>query len=265
MRWFALFGILSAVAVPSIAQHNVPLFELSFPQSPNERLDIEIVPVVVISETSASAFYEADDQEGLGELFLSLFSQISDVFGSTHDALHTLGVEPFQYNLHLGSEMHIMICREARLYSEQQCVHEDLGLIEELPDFVHDLHDREAPPRGSVQISIVVLEDEVAWSGVIGRARFWWWGDRFDNHWTRTACRAWALHSVPIIAHELGHCFMLRHNEQDSDSGLDLMLANYTHFDWVKNSNKEIVERHFRHPTPELSISGTMPQTELAY
>ena len=102
------------------------------------------------------------------KFFSGLYAQVSDVFGSTHDALHTLGVQPDEYNLTLGSEMHALICADATVYSEQACAHLELGLIDDLPDFMHDLYDRKAPERGTVQLSVVILEDEVAWRGLVG-------------------------------------------------------------------------------------------------
>lgn len=86
------------------------------------------------------------------------------------------------------------------------------------------------------------------------------------RHWTRSACRAWALHSEPVIAHELGHCFGLVHNEDDTDYGLDLMKSEYAHYHWVKDSNKNVVRDHFKYPIPlGASLTDQPLEVELHY
>jgi len=98
---------------------------------------------------------------------------------------------------------------------------------------------------------VFLLEDEIGWSGTLGLASWARWN--IDNpHRGNSSCRAWALHSVPIIAHELGHCFGLKHNEDDHGTELDLMQAHYSHVDWVKRDNKDIVADYF---SPEVASS----------
>ena len=53
----------------------------------------------------------------------------------------------------------------------------------------------------------------------------------------------------------MGHCFGLQHNENDTNPGLDLMVSYYTHYHWVKESNKEIVRNHFRYDVPLTPLS----------
>ena len=187
------------------------------------------------------------------------------MFVATQMALYTLGVWPHEYNLHLGDVMQFMVCSEASVGWEQECAHEELGLISDLPNFVYNLYDGEHPPLGTVQLSIILLEADIAWKGVLGLA--WrWWSRSAPKHWTNWTCRAWALNSEPVIAHELGHCFGLVHNEDDTDSGLDLMTSHYAHYDWVKDSNKDIVREHFKYPIPLGTADADQPlEVELHY
>ena len=234
-----------------------------FQSAADQRLEIEIVPVVVVERDTILAIEtDPEVQERLG---LDLSPQLTQMFVSTRNALYALGVEPHEYNLHLGDYLQFLVCEEATVLSEQSCYHVELGAISDLPNFLRDLYDGQAPPRGTVQLNILLLESEVAWKGTLGVAWWWWWGDRYRHHWSNTACRAWALHSVSVIAHELGHCFRLAHNEDDSQYGLDLMFSLYTHFNWVKERNRSIVEYHFRLPIPLLISTNDRPQVELHY
>lgn len=102
---------------------------------------------------------------------------------------------------------------------------------------------------------------------LMGVASRWFWGDDPSNldHWKTSACRAWALLSVPVIAHELGHCFGLAHNEDDGDGALDLMKSHYTHFDWVKLSNKQIVWNHFEGTVPDILLQSSPQMAPLQF
>ena len=266
MRIVSLVGLLA-----STASAQIPLERLEVFQHADERADIEIVPVFVFDGELYAEIFDSTGVEGIErELENVLETQItpamSEMMVSVRQAMHTLGVYPSQYNLIFSDHLHFMVCTQASLYESQDCWHGDLGEITDLPNFVSDLYDREAPPVGTVQFHVVVLLGDIAWKGTLGLAwHYWWTPSRTDWHWTNRACRAWALHSVPVIAHELGHCFGLDHNEENSDTGLDLMLSYYTHFNWVKDSNKEIVQQHFRYPTPETATLGVQPTVELVY
>lgn len=233
--------------------------------SADERLEIEVVPVIVLESTTVESVL-TDSEQAARVFYDDIFPQFTEMFVSTRDALYALGVSPTEYNLRLGDHLQMLVCDEATMLSEQSCLHAELGGITDLPNFVYNLYDGQPPPRGTVQINVLLLETQSAWKGTLGLAWWWWWGDRTNLHWSNTACRAWALHSVPVIAHELGHCFTLAHNENDTDYGLDLMVSRYAHFNWVKDSNKSIVQNHFKTPTPlPLSRSDDRPQVELHY
>ena len=254
MRWLTVIMMAWVGCVG--AQDVVPLERFEVEISKEERIEIEVVPVLVLHSSIADA--TADEVEN--RIANTLLPQLHKMFGTVHEAMSTLGLGYFQYTLHYGDHIHILVCDEATLYSDQTCVHGDLGTITDLPSFIVDLHDNEPPPKGTVQLNILTLDDKLSWRGVLGVSKWWYWGgNRYLRHWTNRACRAWALQSIQVIAHELGHCFGLIHNEQDTDSGFDLMVSHYAHFDWVKESNKEIVLNHFRYPPP---VSATSTATE---
>ena len=77
---------------------------------------------------------------------------------------------------------------------------------------------------------------------------------RSEHHWKNSSCRAWSILKLTIVAHELGHCFGLDHNEDTDDINFDLMHSTeFAYFDWLEDSNREIVQHHFR----ELSAEGS--------
>ena len=268
MRSTVFFFLLTSTA----SGQQIPLERFDVFQPVEDRPNIEIVPVMVWESDRYLGILESSGEDAVREELESVFRNelipsMTDMMLSTRQAMHTLGVFPDQYNLVFADHTHALICSEADLYAEQQCFHGDLGEITNLPDFVKDLYDGESPPIGTVQLHVVHLLGNIAWKGVLGVAWSWAWKQaKSDWHWTNRSCRAWALHSVPVVAHELGHCFGLDHNEQNLDGGLDLMLSRYAHYNWVKDSNKEIVQQHFRHPTPDNAVLTLMnPNVELAY
>lgn len=244
MRWIVICCLF---AFPTVGTGQVPLERFEVDISRYERLDIEVIPIIVFD----SSIVNEPEQEAIDEAVHSLTPQFHEMFSAVHEAMHTLGLNYFQYSLYYGNHFHILVCEEATLYAEQTCAHGDLGIITDLPNFINDLHDGEPPPKGTIQLNVVILENKLSWRGILGAALWWYWGgDSSLHHWTNRACRAWALLSMQVIAHELGHCFGLIHNEQDTDSGYDLMVSHYAHFDWVKESNKEIVQDFFSYPPP---------------
>ena len=65
-----------------------------------------------------------------------------------------------------------------------------------------------------------------------------WTLDRSEHHWTNSSCRAWTIPKLTTVAHELGQCFGLDHNEDSGDMKLDLMHSTESaYFDWLKDSN----------------------------
>ena len=246
-----LFPVIGAAQIP-------------FDSAAGGRLEIEVVPVIVVEQDTLNAI--ETDPIAQARLERDLIPQFTKMFNSTRDALFALGVEPDEYDLRLGDLLQVLVCNEATVFFEQTCGHSKLGIIADLPNFILNLYDSKPSPRGTVQLNILLLESEVAWKGTLGVAWRWWWTtDTSLQHWSNTTCRAWALHSISVIAHELGHCFKLAHNEDDSDNGLDLMVSHYAHFNWVKGSNKAIVREHFRLPIPLGTALRDTPLVELHY
>ena len=134
--------------------------QIAFTLSSAERMNIEIVPVFVVSEETARAAMESP--QGFSALEDTIkhhwLPQFSKMFVSAQNALYALGVTPDEYNLHLGDVAQFMICSEANVAVEQQCVHQELGLISDLPNFAYNLYDGKHPPLGTVQLSIMLLE-----------------------------------------------------------------------------------------------------------
>lgn len=234
--------------------------QVSFDSSAGERLQVNLVPIVVLETGVAHA--SVTDPGAFGDQLETLEPQLTTMFSSVREAMLVLGVEPDEYDLNLGNMVHFLICDEAMTLAEQSCHHSELGRLSELPDFVNELYEQWYAPQRTIQFHVVILGGGVAWRGILGKAWRWRWEDDWStHHWTNTACRAWALHSIPVIAHELGHCFALDHNEDDPDFGLDLMVSHYSHYHWLKDSNKEVVRHHFRHPNDveELSYAHGAP------
>ena len=230
----------------------------------DDRLMIEVVPVLVLSQTILTV----DENDGIDMLNRDITPQMTEMFVSTRKAMYALGVRPIDYDLRISDHVHVLICTEATVYSSQECSMAQgpqLVPVTDLPNFAYNHHDGQHPPRGTVQLNVLLIENEVAWSGVLGLAWRWWWGQQSDHHWSNATCRAWALHSVPVIAHELGHCFFLDHHEDDTDTELDLMISHYAHYNWVKPSNKRIVEKHIAEPTSLAPAGNTQPMVELIY
>ena len=166
----------------------VPLDRLDLMLSHDDRLEIEIVPILVVDPSIGEETLESIEER----VSRTLKPQVDKMFSLIHEALVVLGVSYDVYNLVFGDHFHILVCEEATLYSEQSCIHGDLGPITDLRNFVRDLYDNESPPRGTVQLNVVILEDKLAWSGLLGVAARWYWGDPDParRHWTNRACRA---------------------------------------------------------------------------
>ena len=258
-RWI----VLCLVAWVGNAQAQLALPSMS------ERLVIEMIPVMVLTPDTLTSLFDVNGNVSDDEakrFYDDVAPKFTEMFVSTRRALYTLGVDPTEYDLRLGEIMQFLICDEATVLSEQTCLHFELGPILDLGNFVYDLYDQKLPPMGIVHLHILLLESEVAWSGKLGVAwRAWRRGEEAIHHWSNTRCLAWALRSVSVIAHELGHCFRLKHNEDDTDYGLDLMKTTYTHFDWVKPSNLAIVRHHFRTPIPLSAVPTEPMEIELHY
>lgn len=118
MRWLVL--VLLAWVGSVAAQ-----FDLDTPES--ERVNIEVVPVLVIGQHTNLEFQE--DPQILEDVAYDLLPQFTEMFVSTRDAIYVLGLAPWEYTLRLGNRIDFLACEEASTLSEQACFHLELGVI----------------------------------------------------------------------------------------------------------------------------------------
>ena len=263
MRWFAL--CLVAWAGCAGAQRFMPNDTFLIPDDLMHRLEIQLVPVYVLdSDTLVDVL---DDEALIEEIVLEISEEVTPMFDNVRRALEALGITFGRYNISLGDRFEFIECFRSRSsignVLPQDCWHGETGIISDWPNFVQDLYDGANPSQRIVQLNILILQDGLPWTEVIGYTWRWWWGAD-QKHWTTSACRIWSLNELPVIAHELGHCFGLAHNEDEPFGyGADLMRSNPGYFDFLNELNSENVENYFRHPPPEISILGVRPQVEL--
>ena len=259
MRWFVLctavwMGALSA--------------------SEQERMKIEVIVLEVFDSANTVAFSEIT-WDRLDEI-PDRDSQHANVLGDVHWALDVLHAGPGNY--HVISEwpseityLVTLVCDKATLHHEQRCWSWTLNeTIADWENFIYDAYGQEPAPAGTVRLHVLNLPDGFPWKGLRGAAWWAYWGSASDRRWNTSSCVAWAIYDPTIIAHELGHCFGLDHNEEDiGDFDLDLMYkgANAGTFGtWLKNSNIDKVRQFFGVPVllPDEALDSR-PTVELHY
>ena len=212
-----------------------------------ERLEIEVVAISLYEETA-----------GWWELRLTEPNKMVTV----HKALSMLGVAGSKVNVVWDRDVddfaHLR-CTSGTILAETSCYHAATGeFITDWLGFAKNLNDQ-VPPPGTVQLFILSPNRaEFVWNvPLLGAASRWWWGlELSERHWSNTACRAWAIHDVAVIAHELGHCFQLIHNEDDTDWGIDVMHSSQVlRHDFLKDSNQRIISHHFRREAPAARLA----------
>lgn len=244
-----LWVLAIAVSVAAPAQQN--------------RLQIELLPIAVHS------IDESDDITGdVLESTAPDSDSIARALASVHMALDMLGVLPDEYDLQLSTDASpVMLCKRPQVYSGPSvaCSIESVGggRILQRQD-VHDLmillgYDRANHAfQGTVVIGILILPDGFHWAGTLYGVNKWWsWNGWHpdDLHWETTSCSIWSAPWVKGIAHELGHCFGLRHTtedpyQNDNDWRFDLMTSvnegGNLSVSWLKPWNAARVRHHFR-------------------
>ena len=225
-----------------------------------DRLNISVIPVYVLVGTSAQTDEDYDVQWDY------MVADEPETLVTVHMALKLLGVHPDEYAVSWdATKAETVKCFPPNTLLPFSCEHELMGLISDWPRFAIDLH--EHVPMSKLELHVLIFPSKhFAWNNEqFGTAATWNWAlDRTEHHWTYTSCRAWAVHDLIVVTHELGHCFGLIHNEEDSDINLDLMHSYRTLYDWLKDSNANIVQHHFRETSPLLR-TGMRPQVELHY
>ena len=224
------------------------LFVFSEAGVASERLELELVPVYVTDPVAQRAPGDAE---------------LSAVLSRTHEAMALLGVPADAYNVVLSDHAEYLDCSPATVLVEQLCHHATLGPIADWTAFAKTLYP--VPRPREYRLLVLMLPERWAWMGVAGYT--WWW--RWTNdpnalHWTNVACRAWSIDDLVHIAHEIGHCLMLVHNQEDTDRDIDVMLAVPGRVDWIKPSNAERVLHQLRE-NPEPANTLVRPVEAFAF
>lgn len=223
--------------------------------SDQERLQIEVIVLKVFDSANTVAFGDlGPDLTGIPDRD----SRQAQVLGDVHWALDVLKVGPGNY-LAMSEwpneiiHMLTLVCQKATLHHEQSCWSWTRNEpITDWRNFIYDAYDREPASAGMVRLHVLDLPEDFPWGGLVGTAWRARWGPATNQRWNTSSCVAWAVNDPTVIAHELGHCFGLVHNEDDlGDSDLDLMYksANSGTFGtWLKESNINKVRQFFGVP-----------------
>ena len=252
MRWFVI--LLLAWAGSAAAQNESP-----------SRLEIELVPVVVFNESTLLLLNQEEQAALVAQMLTTnLVGKIPEALAKIHRATAILGIRPHAYNLSLSDRIESLLCSPPNFLTELSCLHSKLGRLNDVKTFVRDLYP-DVEENGKVQIHVMFLPEKFYWpNSTVGIAGTYLLVDENLRHWTNSSCRAWAINELPVIAHELGHCMGLKHNQDDYDSTgeIDLMLSGSSGYvDWLKDSNLTIIQHHFR-PEAEVPPSSQNMQRE---
>ncbi|MCZ0951693.1 MAG: hypothetical protein OXQ89_19135 [Rhodospirillaceae bacterium] len=219
-----------------------------------DRLEIEIVPVWVME------IYGQAEPPPMA---------IPKALSTVHEALAILGVQPNEYNISVSERTEYLECSRKTMLWEQECDHYPHGTLrtdtQSWSDFVRAL-----PRSGAGKIILWMFIRPTSWPwdgvrGIASRTVKVHEGVVYD-HWSRRECRVLSIDTLNVIAHELGHCFLLDHNEDDMDYSIDLMQAYSSDYDWLKDSNKAIVRHYFRQKEPDPASSlRAVPASEIIF
>ena len=194
-------------------------------------------------------------------------TELNRALSSIHEAMSILGVRPNEYNLVLSENIEYMECTEATVLAPQSCTHQRVGTVDTSASswtaFIRAVYAE--PDRGEHQLLVLIRPENWAWTSISGLALVWKTELVPAQHnWRSTSCRAWSINEVNYLAHELGHCFRLVHNEDDTNREIDLMLASPAYIDWLKPSNQSTVRHHFR-PVRIREETSLRPLMEIHY
>ena len=238
------------------------LLVLSGTASAQERLGIALMPLWV---TDARMVESAPRLE-----------EFNRALSRVHEALALLGVRPTEYDLSASEQTETLECDKAAVHLQQQCFHERAGTVSIgaldaeggiAPDFdgmsqlVGEIHEG-GPGAGRINLYVLIMPEDWAWLGYPGIAQQWLYGDEGQRHWSNTGCKTITVMALPVLAHELGHCFGLMHNDKDDDYEIDLMLSSAGYKTWLKPSNIAKIRHHFREDVPPEAF-GVQPKITL--
>ena len=247
-----------------------------------QRLDILLIPVVVVGAADTRSFAVEDYEREKARV---REAQLPSTLSTVRDALDMLGVMTGEYDLRPYDVTGLAICRKTRVllataglecgsYIDgegwipgNEAILQQMalfGMVQDLDDGMplDEAVDKGAgsamnTPRGYVILWVPLTPTTNWWSDrVVGEAFALIAVDWTEQHWSTSACAAWAVNKVVNIAHEMGHCFGLIHNQDDTrDRDFDLMRDDGAqgNREYLKDNNKAIVRHHFRALSPDTS------------
>ena len=204
---------------------------------------------------------------------------VGESISMVHRAMEVLGIFHDEYNIRVSDDFPLMSCDTASALEAQSCDVPYTGYphsvisgwspdtLESWTDF---LKSQTHFPNGIVpnvrqfKLLLLVIPEGWAVDGWLGVNQPW--ARTVDGvtggHWTQRACTAgvWvnSPNSMLTIAHELGHCFGLVHNEDDLSSyDIDLMLSTLGGNDFLHYTNQQRIRRQFI-PTSSEPLSTPM-------
>ena len=237
-----IVGILATAVLLSIA---------GIAKANHERLLIELLPVSIQAGLS-EVWTPAMDPGRAGHTAAML---------AVHEAMLILGVNSSEYDVVWHPDIHLLWCTYGTTQFISTCSFFQSGSevvlsADEMRSLPKTLgYNRQ--PKGKILLAILVKAPIFPWDGgLLGLASVSTWNgwDPQDMHWSTMSCLAWSHVDVLTIAHELGHCFGLVHNDSvyanlnGADDTIDLMAANLSRYrsDRLKPSNQERIWQNFR-------------------
>lgn len=196
-----------------------------------ERLDFQIQLIAVVPV----------DASGIQRESLEYTMTPGEAIGMVHEAVEMLGIHPGEYSVTPRDEIKIMRC-ETPLPTDEGAQYCYFPSSEER----FDLNDRDSNNinydqgdtlqlpgqsgqeifrQGTYTITLLLIPQRFALAKKTysGLANWFSWNN--GTHWQDRSCSAWAntLQGESIVAHELGHCLGLQHNDEDGSTVQDLM------------------------------------------
>ncbi len=189
--------VLSCLLVPLVSVAQYPTLE-------NDRLTIEITVGRVMN-----SYGDTEPVPGA----------IPKALAYVHDAMAILGVKPNEFYLRISDEVEYLECSRETTQMAQICTHNTYGR----PDTYHGVQSWNdliaALPRPStfevIKLWMLLRSQDWPWfqiSGITSRTVVYRQCAVYD-HRTLRHCSIMAIEEVATIAHELGHCRSLVHND----------------------------------------------------
>ena len=237
-----IVGILATAVLLSIA---------GIAKANHERLLIELLPVPIWA--GLSEVWTSGIDSGRAESTAAMLA--------VHEAMLLLKVNRDEFDVVWHPDSHLLWCTYGTTQFISTCSSFQSGSevvlsADEMRTLPQTLG-YNTRPQGKILLAILLKTPGFPWDGgLLGRASVstWTGWDPQDMHWSTMSCLAWSHVDVLTIAHELGHCFGLVHNDSvyanldGADDTIDLMAANVSRYrsDRLKPSNQERIWQNFR-------------------